>query len=1132
MGFSRLYARKLVILVAAIGITVLPSFVYGLGLGAIKLNSSLSEILDAEIDLIAATENDVSDLKVKLASNDAFLRAGIERTALLNSLRFAVKRNNSGKYIIKITSRKPIREPFLNFLLEVNWKNGRMLREYTMLIDPPGRRVEQTQQSTVQSAQVSVDTNEATSNEVATEEVVELEAEVSSFKDEATPFTADEPTKAASVDNTEPASAAAADNTELAKSESVDKAYSNDPELLPHRSVADVPAPKEEKDVVVKVADEPEVIEPEPVIPDTIPEPEVILPESEIVGDDTQPFIPEGEADTSAVVDDSKAVSGEIRAEHAQSGEMMSDQEIAQNEMHATEEETFSEGELFPTIPLTEYDESKSIQYDHEPTNGDVVAGESVGEHADASSAEPMERGELDYGITQKTDNLWTIASRMKGDDASVYQVMMALLKSNPSAFTDGNVHRLKVGQVLRIEDPSLITAISKSQAAQDYTAQTEAWDAYRQQVAAAASEQPLSTGPVDFEPMDNVAEAPSGELTLSAPEGDDLATSTAPTQDGSSDEVARLRGELDSITQQVDAERGKNSALNERLRELESELEAMQRSLSVRNDEFAALQQQATTEPQAVQPTPVEPAPVEELAEPAPAPAPVEELAEPVTPQLEDEPVAVVEPEVMPTEDVVAEESAAEAPPVEQEQPVEPAVAEAEDAPSVEEPVAQVSTSLVDTIVSTVLGILKPILGSSLLIIIGLPILIIVIILIVIMMVRKRSSANDNFQESILSGVAPTDDEAAVSVSSQNSSETSSFLSDFAISGVGAIQTEDSEVDPLTEADVFMAYGRYEAAEERLQEAISADPERNELKVKLLEVYNTNKNQSAFESTAEDLYASLGDDAAENSEWQKVVVMGKQIAPNNPIFSNSPTITSETTESVLGAMEENLSNVSMTDSQVMDIGLETGVFSAEELNPDAGQVDPSEESTGLDFNLDDSAPVTSQEETQDNIGQPDELDFNLGDGGDVEPATETASLDFNLDGTDEDESTKSMAIDLNAMAGVDNTDDEPTASMVIDSDALDLDSTSAQLDTGSLDFSLDSADETDSSLDLNLDAGDAMDMSLSADADEVGTKLDLAKAYIDMGDSAGAKSILDEVLAEGNDDQRQEAEQLVSQLS
>ncbi len=1088
MGISRLYARKLAILVAVIGITVTPSFVYSLGLGTIKLNSSLSEILDAEIDLIAATPNDVSDLKVKLASRDAFLRAGIDRAGLLSSLRFSVKRNNSGKYFIKITSRKPIREPFLNFLLEVNWKNGRMLREYTVLIDPPGRRIQQPQQSTIQAPQTT---------EVETASEPAAVPEPSPFKDDVTPAVEEE------------SQPVAIGESEKAESASVDDAYINDTELLPRRSIEDVAAPAEPEPVTEKMPEAVAEAEPEPVIPETTPEP-VILETT------PEPVI---EPEPVVLDDDSKNLSGDVLAEHEKSGQVIEDTPAAEMDMaaHDAPAETFAEGELFPTIPLTEYDESKSVDYGDEP----VGEAEHAGHHADETDgSQPIVSGDLDYGITRKSDNLWTIASRMKSDDATVYQVMMALLKSNPNAFADGNVHRLKVGQVLRIDDPGLITAISKEQAAQDYMAQTEAWEAYRQQVAAAAEQQPLSTGQVEPEISDNIAAAPSGELTLSAPEGEDLSAATTPSQDSASQEVASLRDELQRITQQADAERGKNTALNERLRELEAEIESMQRSLSLRNDELAALQQQAAKSDEV--PAPVVPEVVQE-------PAPQEDVAP--APQLEDEPVVETpEPAAetpVETASATAEETMDATPPPPAPEVVEAPAPEVAEAPAPAEDVApQASTSLVDTVMSTVMGILKPVLASSLLLFIGVPVLIIVILILVVMMFRKRSSAKNNFEESILSGAAPVDDEPAVSVaSSQNSSETSSFLSDFAISGVGAIQTEDSEVDPLTEADVFMAYGRYEAAEERLQEAIAADPERVELKVKLLEVYNTNKNQTAFEATAEDLYASLGDTAATDSNWQKVVVMGKQIAPNNPIFSASPTITSETTESVLGAMEENLSNVSMTDSQVMDIGLETGVFSAEELAPESKSATEKPvaktetDVSGLDFNLDDTAPVTDQEETKDNIEAPDGLDFNL-----------------DMDAAD-DESTKSMAIDLNEMGlgeDTDTTDDDPTASMAFDADALDLDSTSAQLDTGTLDFSMDTEETSsdDASLDLNLDAGDAMDMSISADADEVGTKLDLAKAYIDMGDSAGAKSILDEVLEEGNDEQKSEAEQLVSQLS
>ncbi|MFO7604150.1 MAG: hypothetical protein R6X06_10100, partial [Gammaproteobacteria bacterium] len=132
-------ARKLFVMLAAMVLTVMPLSVNALGFGNIKVNSALNERMEAEIDLIGATADEVKELTVSLASNNAFLRAGIDRSASLLTLRFAVSQRSNGTYYIKVTSRDSIREPFLNFLLEMSWKNGRMLREYTVLLDPPDR---------------------------------------------------------------------------------------------------------------------------------------------------------------------------------------------------------------------------------------------------------------------------------------------------------------------------------------------------------------------------------------------------------------------------------------------------------------------------------------------------------------------------------------------------------------------------------------------------------------------------------------------------------------------------------------------------------------------------------------------------------------------------------------------------------------------------------------------------------------------------------------------------------------------------------------------------------------------------------------------------------------------------------
>jgi pilus assembly protein FimV len=135
--------RKLAVFIVSAGLTMSPLSVQALGFGGVKLKSSLNEKLNAEVALLSANANDVQSLTIKLATEEAFLRSGIDRTALLNKLKFKVKQRANGDYYIHLTTSETVREPFMNFLLEMNWKNGRMLREYTMLIDPPGRAPKQ-----------------------------------------------------------------------------------------------------------------------------------------------------------------------------------------------------------------------------------------------------------------------------------------------------------------------------------------------------------------------------------------------------------------------------------------------------------------------------------------------------------------------------------------------------------------------------------------------------------------------------------------------------------------------------------------------------------------------------------------------------------------------------------------------------------------------------------------------------------------------------------------------------------------------------------------------------------------------------------------------------------------------------
>ena len=126
--------RKSILLVV---LAILPDIVSALGLGNIDLRSELNQPFEARIELLSVTAEELSTLHVGLADSDAFRRAGVDRPFVLGELSFTVEETESGPDYILITTLDPVREPFLNFLVEANWSRGRLLREYTVLLDPP-----------------------------------------------------------------------------------------------------------------------------------------------------------------------------------------------------------------------------------------------------------------------------------------------------------------------------------------------------------------------------------------------------------------------------------------------------------------------------------------------------------------------------------------------------------------------------------------------------------------------------------------------------------------------------------------------------------------------------------------------------------------------------------------------------------------------------------------------------------------------------------------------------------------------------------------------------------------------------------------------------------------------------------
>ena len=117
---------------------LLASDAWALGLGDIRLSSALNEPLRAEIVLLSATPEELSNLTIQLASAETFDRYGLDRPLILTGLQFDVEGSGGTEgNIIRVTSQSPVTEPFITFLVEAVWSRGRLLREYTLLLDPP-----------------------------------------------------------------------------------------------------------------------------------------------------------------------------------------------------------------------------------------------------------------------------------------------------------------------------------------------------------------------------------------------------------------------------------------------------------------------------------------------------------------------------------------------------------------------------------------------------------------------------------------------------------------------------------------------------------------------------------------------------------------------------------------------------------------------------------------------------------------------------------------------------------------------------------------------------------------------------------------------------------------------------------
>jgi pilus assembly protein FimV len=800
------------------------------------------------------------------------------------------------------------------------------------------------------------------------------------------------------------------------------------------------------------------------------------------------------------------------------------------------------------------------------------------------------EQQATELGPVQRNETLWAIAQRVRPDDQlSTNQVMVALFRSNPHAF-DGNINRLRAGSILRVPSRDEMAAASSGEATAEVRRQEESW---RTAVAPAAApvQRRLELAPPSEAPA---RMAPASTL---AGEGADAAAAMR-------DDMQQLRGELAEVRRLVELRDAEIAALQARLSQIGVESPVIEAPEAAPISGVTADETTPAAEPVAAEPA---------VATPAPAPAaPAPSLIERVLAMLGALWLWLLLAGVLLAAAVV----------------LFLRKRREDDGSSIEADLAETGTW----------GAL-PAAGATL-------------------PARNVPAARPGNFEAILveeSAPPPVAEPpaarpvtppprpvpVAAPVADLDGDDEYQYPFEDTIAGETGVSLD--QTDPMAEADFHMAYGLYDQAAEIIRKAIQREPERYDLRRKLLDICFVWGNADEFRAQAEALRDLGGQDHP--SDWAKISIMGRQICPSEPIFAEGAApgvdIDFGGESMVLPALDLDTSasgewlDFDVGESDDADVALgdtqeqpapgarrpidQTAELDLEELGIDLDLGESGEHALqDLATFLPDAFPVpddvepavavvtADEDEEEDeksggtlvmNVKFPGDGDATLGgqvpalaaDDPTLSGLTGINESGFVIDETRLERAATPGDDDAPTMTGLgalDDDDDEqtfikklaasdesPTAELAFDRELdLDLDDLTQALEADLTAYQevafgneatqlaprIDSAETAHGDDDATVmaprlasaeyaatllsprigtedeapcDIGDTRQMP-SPEVDEVATKLDLARAYIDMGDPEGARSILEEVVDEGNEAQREEARELIDGLS
>lgn len=648
-------------------------------------------------------------------------------------------------------------------------------------------------------------------------------------------------------------------------------------------------------------------------------------------------------------------------------------------------------------------------------------------------------------------DTLSRIASRNAPPGVSLDQMLVSLFRGNPQAFMGENMNRLRAGAVLTMPSADAARQVGSAEARQLIQAQSSDFAAYRQRLASGATTR-ADEGP---------ARQSGGAVQARV---DDRKQSAAASPDKLTLSQGAVKPGAPEAKISREAER-KDSAT--RVAELSRNVEELRR-----------LQQGAAAPAPA--PTPAAAAPAAPATPPAPAPAPA---ATPLPAPAPAAPAAAsAPPAALSTPAIVASAPAVPA-------PAAPAASPAAAPAAAPPPAAAEEPGLLGSLLESPWTL--PGAGALLALLVGLG-------LYRARSAKKKSGGETSFLESRLqpdsffgaSGGQRIDTREGAGATSSSASSSMSY----SLSQLDAI----GDVDPVAEADVYLAYGRDLQAEEILKEAMRANPQRMAIRTKLLEVYAKRRDIKGFELLASQVHALT---RGEGEDWAKAQEMGQQIDPDNPLYQpgGQP-------EPVAGAGGEPV---------IEPLGATTQPHTAKPVapvfTPDSGFDD---RAGGIDLDLDLGAapPVSPMEATRPlpataDISLEPTLDFEaapLLDEASTQPAAMMATppghgdggIDFDLDSLALDEpAPKTMPLPRADVGG-----------QGLDFGDFEIPPPEPKtVSLGRPDAAVAPAEEAQ------------VDLPIDEDGDPLARKLELAEEFRQIGDVEGARDLLEEVIAKAD---------------